>query len=179
MQQKYIVYAVVVGLLLKAYIGSTVRPDRRWTKEHLPKLRRNRHENKELQQAFNELGEDNFYYITVETVDDVDCLPERESFWIKDLKEIGATFNVRISGTPANRGQTLSAETRRRQSFAKRGKNHPDNRKDFAFISPEGKLFTPHGLNEFCKKHRLSVSAMSKVTNGKQKEHRQWKRAAT
>jgi group I intron endonuclease len=149
MEKKYIVYAVVVGLLLKAYIGSTVRPDRRWLKEHLPALKRNRHENKELQQAFNELGEEEFYYLTIEAVDDVDNLPKREEFYIRELKENGAAFNLTISGTPGMRGKKLSAETRHRQSLAKRGQNHPDNRKDFAFLSPEGKRFTPHGLNEF------------------------------
>ena len=157
--KKCAIYAVVVALLLKAYVGSTVRPDRRWAKEHLPALRRNRHDNKELQQAFNEFGEEAFYYVCVEAVSDEALLPEREEFWMKQLKKSGATFNVKVSGNPGMRGKTLSQETRRRMSKAKIGANHPDNRKDFAFISPDGKLFKPHGIegilsrkqtNDFC-----------------------------
>jgi group I intron endonuclease len=177
MEHKNIVYAVVVGLLLKAYIGSTVRPERRWIKEHLPALKRNRHENKELQRAFNELGEDEFYYVMVEAVDDVANLPEREEFWIVEFKKLGAAFNIKASGTPGMRGKKLSEETRRRQSLAKRGKNHPDTRKDYSFISPQGKRFTPHGLIEFCKEHQLRISAMSKISTGKQIAHRGWKKA--
>ncbi len=179
MQQKNIVYAVVAALLLKAYIGSTVRPDRRWVKEHLPALRKNRHENKNLQQAFNDFGEEEFYYLTIEAVNDVEKLPKREEFYIRELKANDAAFNLTISGTPGMRGKKLSAQTRRRQSVAKRGKNHPDNRKDFAFLSPEQNLVTTHGLNEFCKENDLSVSAMSKIGSGKQVVHRGWRRAPT
>jgi group I intron endonuclease len=177
MEKKFIIYALVFGLLLKAYIGSTARPNRRWAKEHLPALRRNRHENRELQRAFNEYGEDECFFFCIESVDDIACLPERERFWIKELKKVGAAFNINASGTPGMRGKKLSDETRRRQSLAKRGTNHPDNRKDFRFISPDGKLLTPHGLIEFCKENGLSVSAMSKVANQKQNAHRGWKRA--
>jgi group I intron endonuclease len=172
--KKYIVYAVVVGLLLKAYVGSTIRPDRRWSKEHLPALRKNRHENKDLQQAFNDFGEEEFYYLTIESVNDIEKLPNREEFYIRELKKNDAAFNLAISGTPGMRGKKLSPETKRRQSEAKRGSNHPDNRKDFAFLSPEGKLFTPHGLNQFCKEHALRVSAMSKIANAKQRQHKGW-----
>jgi group I intron endonuclease len=177
MEKRYIIYAIVVALLLKVYIGSTVRPDRRWTKEQLPALRRNRHHNKELQHAFNKLGGNEFYYEIVEAVDDIDNLPNRETFWIRELKKNGAAFNIKVSGTPGMRGKKLSEETRRKQGIAKRGSNHPDNRKDFAFLSPEGKLHTPHGLKEFCKEHGLRVSAMSKISNSRQQSHRGWKRA--
>src|SRR5207244_4351769 len=99
-------------------IGSTVRPDKRRIKEHLPKLKRNRHENKELQQAFNDFGEEEFYYLTIEAVSDVEKLPKREEFYIRELKESDAAFNRAISGTPGMRGKRLSAETSLRQSLA-------------------------------------------------------------
>ena len=166
---RYIVYAVVVALLLKAYIGSTVRPDKRWSKEHLPALRKTRHENKELQRAFNEFGEDAFYYVCVEAVKDAGLLPKREAFWIQELKKDGAAFNFTISGTPGTRGKRLSQETRKRMSKAKTGNNHPDNRKDYVFISPDGKLFKAHGLREFSSANNLSMSGLCRVASGKQK----------
>jgi group I intron endonuclease len=179
MEKKFIVYAVVVAFLLKAYVGSTVRPDKRWDKEHLPKLRHNRHENKAFQQAFNEFGEDACYYVCIEAVDDIALLPKREEFWIKELKKDGAAFNLNISGTPGMRGKRLSSETRKKMSKAKTGKNHPDNRKDFAFMSPDGKLFNPHGLREFCQENGLTISAMSRLANRRQKVHRGWTNAIT
>jgi hypothetical protein len=176
MENRNVIYAVVVAFLLMAYVGSTARADKRWPKEHLRDLRRNKHGNKLLQEAFNRYGEDSIYYEPIETVDDPAWLPGREAYWIAELKKLNAALNSYVSGNPGSRGKKLSKETRRRQSVAKTGKNHPDNRKDFAFISPEGKRFTPHGLNDFCKENGLSVSAMSKIWNLKQDVHRGWKR---
>src|SRR5439155_9230244 len=96
----------------------------RWEKEHLPRLKRNKHQNKALQEAYNNYGEESVQFIPLEVVDCIDLLPEREKHWIRELKRIGAALNDKISGSPGMRGKKLSAATRRKQSLAKRGHSH-------------------------------------------------------
>jgi group I intron endonuclease len=175
-KNSYIVYAIVVLVLLKAYVGSTINSERRWKRQHLPALRKNKHSNKPLQGAYNHYGEDILEFICLEVVEEMRALPEREIEWIKDLKAQDAALNNKISGNPGSRGKKLSIETRRKQSLAKRGKNHPDNRKDFAFVSPKGEVHTPHGLKDFCKRFGLSVCGMSRVSKSKQKAHQGWRK---
>jgi hypothetical protein len=86
-------------------------------------------------------------------------------------------FNVQKKVTkPHPFGYQLSEETKQKQSAAKSGENHPDNRKDFEFLSPRGERYHAHGLKEFCAEHRLDLSAMSRVWNGKQRAHRGWRK---
>lgn len=178
MDSKYIVYAIVALVLLQAYVGSTIDSERRWKREHLPRLRKNKHENKVLQAAFNEHGEEYFDFIPLEYVDCIDSLPEREKEWIRDLKNIGVALNHLISGNFGNRGRKLSEATRTKQSLAKRGDNkHPDNRKDYQFIAPDGTIRRVHGLKQLCQVHNLSMSGMSRVHQGKQKSCKGWTKA--
>ena len=79
MKSKCIVYAIFALVLLQAYIGSTINAQRRWEKEHLSRLRRNKHENKALQDAYNHYGEECVQFMPLETVDSIDLLPEREA----------------------------------------------------------------------------------------------------
>jgi hypothetical protein len=159
-----------------AYIGSTIRPEKRWEKEHLPALRKGRHENRALQECYDKVGEDKIKYVLVEVVDDMHALPDWEKLWIQLATQAGVALNEKETGSPGTRGKKLSDETRQKQSLAKRGRNHPDNRKDYAFLSPDGKLHTPHGTEEFCIENGLSRTAISRVWNGRQKAHRGWKR---
>lgn len=173
MKSKYIVYAIFALVLLQAYVGSTINAQRRWEKEHLPRLRRNKHENKALQAAYNQYGEECVQFMPLETVHCIDLLPEREKHWIRELKKIGAVLNERVSGTPGMRGKKLSAKTRRRQSLAKRGHSH--NRKNYEFLSPDGTVHEVCGLKEFPRANKLSMSGLSRVASGKQKTCKGWR----
>jgi hypothetical protein len=81
----------------------------------------------------------------------------------------GQQFNNKISGSPGPRGKKFSPQTRRRQSLVKRGERHPDNRKDFTFVAPDGRVHRVHGVKELCKKYNLSASGLSRVANHRQK----------
>jgi group I intron endonuclease len=172
-KSKYIVYAICALVLLQAYVGSTINAQRRWKKEHLSRLRRNKHENKALQEAYNQYGEESVQFMPLETVHSIDLLPEREKHWIRELKKIGAALNDRVSGTPGMRGRKLSAKTRRRQSLAKRGHSH--NRKEYEFLSANGTVHKVHGLKEFSRANKLSMSGLSRVASGKQKTCKGWR----
>lgn len=170
----FIVYALVI--LDWAYIGSTIRPDRRWDKEHLPALRKGRHDNLALQRCYDQVGEDEIKYVCLQSVNNMSDLPEWEKLWIQQAFQAGVALNQRETGSPGTRGKKLSDETRKKQSLAKSGGRHPDNRKDYCFVSPDGKIHAPHGTEEFCKEHGLSRTAMSRIWSGQQKAHRGWKR---
>jgi len=109
----------------------------------------------------------------LESVHCIDLLPEREKDWIRELNKIGAALNDRVSGTPGTRGKKLSAETRRRQSLAKRGHSH--NRKNYQFLSPDGTVHKVRGLKEFSRANKLSMSGLSRLASGKQKSCKGWR----
>jgi group I intron endonuclease len=170
---KYIVYAIFALVLLQAYVGSTINAQRRWEKEHLPRLRRNKHENKPLQQAYNQYGEECIEFMPLESVDCIDLLPEREKHWIRELRRIGAALNDKISGTPGMRGKKLSAQTRRKQSIAKRGHQH--NRKHYQFVSPDNTVHKVCGLKEFSRISNVSMSSLSRLASGKITSCKGWR----
>ena len=173
MSNKYIIYAIFALVLLQAYVGSTINAQRRWEKEHLPRLRGNKHKNKALQEAYNQCGEECIQFMPLEAVDCVDLLPEREKHWIRELKKIGAALNDKVSGTPGMRGRKLSAQTRRKQSLAKRGHQH--NRKHYQFVSPDGTVHRLYGLKEFSRINNVSISSLSRLASGKIKSCKGWR----
>jgi len=63
----------------KVYIGSTTNFNKR-KNEHLKRLRKNKHENKYLQRAFNKYKEDNIKFELIEEINDIGLLIERELY---------------------------------------------------------------------------------------------------
>src|SRR5262249_12472898 len=126
-----------------------------------------------LQEAYNQHGEEYLQFIPLEAVESVDLLSEREKDWISELKKLGVALNDKVSGSPGSRGKKLSAETRRRQSLAKRGHSH--NRKNYEFLSPDGTVHKVCGLKEFSRANKLSMSGISRVASGKQKTCKGWR----
>ena len=62
------IYKIVNRINGKYYVGSSLNTYVRWTNGHRRHLRRNNHENKHLQSAWNKYGEDNFNFSVVEVV---------------------------------------------------------------------------------------------------------------
>jgi hypothetical protein len=48
--------------------------------------------------------------------------------------------------------------------------------KKYSFISPTGELFEGTNISQFCREQNLSNSMMSKVLNGKRKQHKGWRK---
>ena len=84
MDKKSGVYQIVNKADGKKYIGCTVNFAARWSM-HISNLKRSRHENKKLQKAFNEYGQDNFIFSVLE-VCEKNLLHDRERFYIRTLK---------------------------------------------------------------------------------------------
>lgn len=66
------IYTITNKTTGRLYIGESLDIYRRWHKEHIPQLRKNSHYNKELQNDFNEYGEEGFSFEILEryTADD-------------------------------------------------------------------------------------------------------------
>lgn len=71
------IYAIICMDTMRSYVGSSYNILQR-IKQHLQQLKSGKHYNQELQKDFNA----EYTYIEIlEQVDDVDKLPERESYW--------------------------------------------------------------------------------------------------
>lgn len=79
----------------KCYIGATCRLDERKS-HHFSSLRRDKHPNANLQNAFNKHGEKSFSFSIVEECDD-DILSYREFHWMSmNIKNL---YNILITGS--------------------------------------------------------------------------------
>ena len=103
----------------KSYVGSTKdHKERYWS--HISKLKRNIHDNKELQKDFNLLGRDNFEMIMLEECS-IDMLLEREQFW---SDKIINKYNTR-KNVCSNIGVEHNKEIKNAMSSSRMGANNP------------------------------------------------------
>ena len=103
----------------KSYIGSTKdHKERYWS--HISKLKRNVHDNKELQKDFNLIGRDNFEMIMLEECS-IDMLLEREQFWSDKIEN---KYNTR-KNVCSNIGVEHSKEIKNTMSISRTGSNNP------------------------------------------------------
>lgn len=66
----------------KCYIGSSVNIRKRFY-EHKHTLRKNKHHSSHLQNAWNKYKEENFSFIVLEKIEDIELLISKEIHWIK------------------------------------------------------------------------------------------------
>jgi len=106
----------------KFYIGSSTDINTRLD-THKRLLRKNKHSNPHLQNAWNKYGEQNFKYEIIETIHDINQLLIREKWWIDNTEcykgEIG--FNVSRDPVANMRGRKHSLKTRQKLSLSHKG----------------------------------------------------------
>jgi len=149
----------------KLYIGSTVRPFKyRWG-DHLQGLRRGRHENGHLQNAYNKYGYTTLKFSILEVVENKkECIP-REQYYIDTLKP---EYNVRQIAE-SNLGIKRSKETRKKMSISAMGNTRtlgykmPEEIKRKISESEKGKVVSEE------TKRKISVIQKGKVFS---KEHK-------
>lgn len=109
--RKPCIYMIQNRIDRKVYIGQTNRTLDERLRVHKSRLKRNSHENKYLQSAWNKYGEENFIFKVLENCS-TDELDEREKFWIKKFDSINKNNGYNFeSGGSLNK--KLSIETRR------------------------------------------------------------------
>lgn len=149
------VYQILCVPSGKIYIGSTVDLRVRWER-HCWSLRRGKHRNAHLQQAWNLYGEEGFEFSVLEYVDASDLL-RFEQAWIdrSGCTDRNIGFNIYdVAGSP--------------------GAIHA--REWTGFVEPEGKDVTIVNLFAFCSEHGLDHSSMMRLASGKTKlkSHKGW-----
>lgn len=85
MNNKCAIYKISFSGCDRPYFGSTMNYQRRKS-QHLYRLRRNNHDNKKLQNAFNKYGEGSFIFEVIETFieEDYDLVRQREQEYLNN-----------------------------------------------------------------------------------------------
>lgn len=115
------IYMIENKINKKIYIGFSVNLKRRWS-EHLSELKRNKHENKYLQNSYNKYGLKSFQLKILE-ICSKEKLIEREIYYIKKYKSTDKKFGYNMTtggdGTP---GLKRTKKWAKNISKAKKGK---------------------------------------------------------
>ena len=114
----------------KCYIGQTTDFKRR-KREHLNELRKHKHSNLYLQNAFDKYGEDNFEFTILEECEKEQA-NDREIFWLNNFSGFESSNNYNLCQAGGAKGiseetreklrsRIMSEETRRKISESRKG----------------------------------------------------------
>ena len=110
------IYLIINFQNNKFYVGSAVNARKRKNK-HLQQLRKGNHDNSYLQNSFNKYGENNFLFVLIEDVPNLNDLTLREQYWIDSLdacnKEIAYNILPKANSTLGYKHGTKSTEKHR------------------------------------------------------------------
>jgi group I intron endonuclease len=102
------------------YVGSAVNIRKRWLRHKL-ELKKQRHFNCHLQNAWNKYGEKNFVFEVLELVDDEVSLLLEEGKWIEKNSKV-QKYNIALETSSPMKGRKHSEKTKKKISKALRGK---------------------------------------------------------
>lgn len=146
------VYTITNIINSKIYVGFSYDFKERQS-SHLSQLRKNKHMNKHLQNAFNLDGEDNFIFEILEEYDRK-LLPAMEHFWAILLDTHQREFGYNFRPTHPYGKSSQLEETKRKISLKQKGKK----------VSPETKekIRIARARQVFSKEHKRKISESSK-----------------
>lgn len=100
-------YKIINKINNKFYLGSTKKISIRWA-EHRRHLRYNKHTNSRLQAAWNKYGEENFVFVVIKELNDIDPLEllREEQILLDELKPYDDSigYNISPNAHGGNRG---------------------------------------------------------------------------
>lgn len=105
----YKITNIVNGLV---YIGQTTQGFQKRYWMHQWHLRKGKHDNQHLQNAWNLYGENNFQFSVVEILPK-EKIDEREVYWIKFYRVLGKCYSIQDGGQPKRLVDFVSKESRR------------------------------------------------------------------
>lgn len=118
------IYIIRCSKTNKVYIGQSRFLEKRFS-QHINKLKRNKHENQRLQNAFNKYGKDAFSYSILEVLDEKEFQKEKldllEIKYISLYDSTNRDFGYNLDSGGNGKGRA-SEETRKKLSKAMKGK---------------------------------------------------------
>lgn len=133
-------------------------------RRHFSSLRRGKHKNPKLQNAFNKYGEENFRMVPIIRFDKTQI--NRETLYREEERYINLLspkYNINLkTGTKFD----VPKESRDRGILK--------ISKKWTLINPSGEEMTIINLAKFCRENNLSRSAMGNVASGVAKTHKGW-----
>lgn len=100
MREKIVgIYAIKNKINNKFYIGISIDIKRRWL-THVRDFNKQQHYNEYLQNAWHKYGGENFEFIILEQLENIDnhLLNEKEKFWIENYNSYNDGYNLTIGG---------------------------------------------------------------------------------
>lgn len=162
------IYKITNKLTKQFYIGSSSNLIKRKC-HHFSDLKKNKHFNKYLQNAWNKYGEKNFVFEIIEEIEDKNTLIEKEQCWLDKTRcynrDVG--YNIRTRAE-SNLGRVVSEETKEKLSNALKGrkawnKGVPLSKKTKSKLSQalKGRKSPNKGKN-FSEEHKRKLSESHK-----------------
>ena len=157
-------YRITNTLNEKFYIGSSCNIERRWRDGHVNKLRKNKHNNKYLQNSWNKNGENTF------AVDVVKICP-RKDLLVEEQKELdkwvgkNECYNLsKIASHPVAPGEHRSEEVKRKISIAQKGiPKWTEEQKKKMSIDRLGNKHTPETIVKFRNRPKSCYTGIVKA----------------
>lgn len=142
------IYAIVNNITRDMYVGSSVSLQRRWG-THRRQLRKSKHPNNHLQNAYDKYGESGFDYEVIEWVNDKTLLISREQFWIDFFNPSYNKQKIANSSI----GTTRTLESRMKMSIVQTGRKQSVETIDKRRVHLIGHVVTPETRLKISKSH--------------------------
>lgn len=124
------IYEILNKINNKRYIGESCNCHQRKL-QHYNLLRKNKHPNPHLQNAWNKYGEESFTFSVIEEVNDLEYRAEREIYWIFYYDSYKNGYN-RTTGGDRTKFVKFSNERNKKISKKNTGKKYPQNSGKFS-----------------------------------------------
>ena len=168
------IYKIVNKINNKIYIGQSIDIDKRF---YIHRQNSINNINHPLYNSIKCYGIDNFEFIIIEEIEDVNILDIREQYYIDHYKSYDRNFGYNLSPTAggSNRGFKLSEESIRKRTESRKGYKHSEETKLKMSNSSKGKIKTKEHINNIiiANKGRIcSKETRKKISlSGKSRKH--------
>ena len=163
------IYKIINCINSKVYIGQSIEIEKRF-KQH--KINSKNNILYPLYNAIKCYGVDNFEFIIIEEVEDINKLDQREQYWMDHYKSYDRNFGYNLSPTAggSKRGYKHSKETRDKISISNKGRIVTEETKEKIGLANKGKVSNRKGC-KLSKEHKVKLLTSVKCIK-QSEEHR-------
>ena len=149
----------------KYYLGSSKHIERRF-KEHINLLNKNKHHCKHLQNAWNLYGKEDFKFIVIENLSnlEIDKIRIIEQFYLDSVADWNEIYNTSKSVDKISLNLSPTKETREKISMTLKGRKQSEQTREKISIALKGTLFSKE------RKERISKAKLGHKTSEQTKE---------